>query len=387
MTAEQIYQLVNDVAADALGKNAFNTVRSTADLVSLGETVLSSATEQFYSKLLDRIGKVYVKYRRYVADFRDGIVMTPLEFGVILQKIQTGDLADATSNPAWQNQTNPFNKAVDTTDIEQTLFSKVATWAVETKVLYDYQLKTAFINEANFAAFTNLIYNDMYNAMEVHLEETAKLARATAIAQCIKSSNANVKRNLLAEYKVLYPTTALTAANCLLDTDFEKFATREINLATKRMQKMSVLFNPAKKTRFTPEEALIVEVLADYDTASASFLQADTYHMELTKINNGKNYKVVDSWQASGTGYAFADVSSIKIEDEEQSAAGESETTSQSGIIAFVRDRDSVGMMIDRIRTKSLYNPMNECTNVSHRADVGYYCDPSENAVVFYVED
>lgn len=386
MTAEQIYQLVNDVTSDALGKNAFNTVRSTADLVSLGETILSSSTstDNFYNKLLDRIGKVYIKYRRYVADFRDGLVVTPLEFGVILQKIQTGDLADATSNPAWRNQSNPFNKPVDTTDIEMKLFSKVATWAVDTKIIYDYQLRTAFVNETNMGAFVNLIYNDMYNAMEVHLEEVAKLARATGMAQCIKSSNTNVKRNLLAEYKALYPTSTLTSATCLLDADFEKYASREINLVTKRIQKMSTLFNPAKKTRFTPSDALVVEVLADFATASDSYLNADTYHMELTSL---KNYKVVDSWQATGTGYAFADVSSIKIEDEAQESAGESETTEQSGIIAYIRDKDAVGMMIDRIRTKSLYNPMAEATNVSHRADVGFYVDPTENGVVFYVAD
>lgn len=384
MTAEQIYSLINDVAGDALGNNAV-TVRSTAELVSLGEMVLSSTTntDAFYNTLIDRIGKTYVKYRRYVADIGDGIIMTPLNFGVVLQKIQTGDLAEAINNPAWQTQSNPFNKEKDTTDIEQKLFSKVATWAVDTKVIYDYQLKTAFTNETDFGSFVNLIYNDMYNAMEVQLEETGRLAIATGIAQCLKSDNTNVKRNLLAEYKLINATATIDADNCLFDADFLRFATREINLATKRMQRMSKVFNPNKKDRFTPSDALVTSVLADFSTCADSFLSADTYHNELVSL---PLYKEVPYWQGSGTSFAFADTSKIAIIDESDDTE-ESEQTVQTGVLAYIHDKDAVGMMIKNIRTKTLYNPMAEATNVSHRADIGYYCDPSENAVVFYVAD
>lgn len=381
MTAEQIYSLINSVAGDALGKNAV-TVRSTADLVSLGQTVLSSSTsvDAFMNTLMDRIGKVYVKYRRYVADTNDSIIMTPLNFGVVLQKIQTGDLAEATTNPAWQtSNTKMFYEDTDTTDVEQALFSKVATWAVKEKVIYNYQLQSAFVNERDMGAFVNLIYNDMYNAMEVHIEETGRLAIATGIVQCLKSTNTNVKRNLLAEYLTIHTDSSLTSATCLYDADFLRFASREINLVTKRIGRMSQIFNPNKKTRFTPADSLVTQILADFSTACDSFLQADTYHMELTKL---PLYKNVPYWQGSGTSFAFADTSKVAITDESENSA-----VIQTGVIAYIHDKDAVGMMVDRVRTMTLADPMNERTHVSHRADVGYYCDPSENAVVFYIDD
>lgn len=390
MTAEQIYSLINDVAGDSLGANAV-TVRSTADLVTLGDTVLSSAdnTDNFYNKLVDRIGRVYIKYRRYVADTNDSIIKTPLEFGIILQKIQTGDLADATANTSWStSNTKMYYEDEDTTDIEQKLFSKLATFQTKEKVIYDYQLKTAFINESNMGAFVNLIYNDMYNAMEVWIEETGRLAVATGIAQCLKSSNTNVKRNLLAEYKVINPDTTITSANCIYDVDFLRFATREINLATKRMQRMSTIFNPNKKARFTPADSLSVDILADFGTSADSYLMSDTYHNELVAL---PRYRTVSFWQGSGTNFAFADTSKISITDEKQEAEqGEEESpenTTQTGVLAYIHDKDAVGMMVNRIRVKTLYDPMNERSHVVEKCDCAYYIDSSENAVTFYVAD
>lgn len=380
MNANQVYSLVNGITAEVLGKSAI-TVKDTAGLVSLGNTILSTDTNKdaFYSKLADRIGKVYIKYRKYVTDARKTLYMSPLDFGIALQKVQTKTVAPAVENNAWKNQSNPFAKSSDTTDIEQRIFSKLGTWEVETKIVYDYQLKTAFVNEQNFASFTNLIFNDMYNAMELQLEATANLCRATAIAQCIKGSKSSVKRNLLAEFKAIFTDSTLTADDCLYDVDFLKYATREINLVTKRMQKMTSLFVPAGAyDRFTDKSDIVVDVLTDFGTASTSYLQADTFHKELVAL---PMYNEVPYWQGTGTAYDFESTSKIHITDEAE------DETEQSGIIAFVRDKEVCGCLIDNIRTKSIYNPASECTNYFHKADWGMYVDPTEQAVVFYVAD
>lgn len=383
MNVNQVYELINAVASDSLGKTAFTTVKDTSTLVSLGETVLSSdeSTDAFYHKLLDKIGLVYVKYRRYVADFRDGIVVTPLDFGIAVEKVQVNSLSNATTNGAWGNQPNPYAKEKDTTDISVTIFSKIATFATETRIVYDYQLKGAFHNAEKMASFVNMIYNSMYNEMEYFLEQTSKLAKSTGIAQCVKSTNTNVKRNLLAEYKAINTDSTLTADSCLYDANFLKFASREINLITKRMSKMSTIFSPTKATRFTPIDTLVCEVLDSFSTACDSYLTADTYHAEMVKL---PLYNSVTSWQHDGD-FSFATTSSIKIKDETDGE--EDDGTEISGVIAYIRDRDAVGMMIDNIRTKSAYNPFGELTNVSHRANIGYFVDKSENAVICYVAD
>lgn len=377
-TANQIYALINAAAAEALGSTAI-TVKDTSTLASLGETVLSSSTntDAFYQKLVDRIGATYAKYRTYNAPNKNDILMNVLDFGIILQKVQTHKLATAKSNGSWGSQVNPFAKSNDTTDLQQSLFSVLGVWEVETKVIYDYQLRSAFTNAASMGAFVNLIFQDMYNALEFEIEQCIKLTKATMIAQCWKGTNANIRRNLLTEYNLIAPS-AITVADALHDSGFLRFAAREINLVTKRFKHMSELFNSAGADRFTPVDQMNVDVLLDFSSAMATYLEADTFNKELVAL---PNFNEIDSWQASGTDYGFASTSKINITDE----AGASKE--QSGILAVVYDKDACGVMIDKVRTKSIYNPASECTNYFHKADYGTYVDNSENCVVFFIAE
>lgn len=374
-TANQIYAFINEVQKQALGEEAI-TVKDTASLVSLGETVLSSNTNKdaFYQKLADRIGYTYCKARVYNAVNKSDMVRNVLDFGIVLQKIQTHKLAKAKSNGSWGSQVNPFSTAKDTTDLQQSLFTKLGVWEIETKVIYDYQLKTAFTDAVSMGAFVNMIFQDMYNALEYEIEQCIKLTKATMIAQCWKGNNTNVRRNLLKEYNELIETP-LTYAEALRDSAFLKYASREISKTTKRFKHMTSLFNSAGADRFTPVDAMKVDVLLDFSTATASYLEADTFHKELVAL---PMFEEIDSWQASGTTYNEPDV--INITDE----AGV--TKEQAGIIATVYDKEACGVMIDRIRTNSMYNPASECTNYYHKADYGTFVDTSENCVVFYMD-
>lgn len=377
MEVSQIYGFINEVQAEALGQNAI-TVKNTADLVSLGELVLSSDRnlDNFYRVLADRIGKVIIKHRRY---FREGKKMqrTPLEFGIILQKVQTYKMATAKENGSWTNQQNPFAKEKDTTDIMQSLFSKLGTWEVETKIIYDYQLRSAFTSAENMASLVELIFTDMYNALEYQIEQCEKLTRATCIAQSFKSTNKNIARNLLKEYNDKFGTS-LTTEECIYDASFDKYASMEINKVVKRMPRMTTIFNGVGADRWTPRENIVCEVLTDFASSTSAYLESGTYHKELVSL---PMYDEVDSWQASGTDYAFEDTSKIHITDE---SGIEIE---QGGIIAVVRDSDSCAVMVERIRTTSQYNAASELTNYFHKADFGTMVDGSENCVVFYVAD
>ena len=59
----------------------------------------------------------------------------------------------------------------------------------------------------------------------------------------------------------------------------------------------------------------------------------------------------------------------------------------QSGIIATIYDRDACGVMIERPRTVSMYNAMQEIENVAYKLDWGTFVDSTENCVVFFIAD
>lgn len=375
-TANQIYNLLNETTGQLVGGTAI-TVKDTSSLISLGELVLSSDTntEQFYSKLVDKIGMTYVKYRELARDGLADILRTPMDFGIILQKVQTSQIARASENGSWTNQKNPFAKEKDDTKITSSLFSKIATWELD-KIIYDYQLKTAFKSAVEMGAFIQLIFTDMYNGMELALRDCANLCIATSIADCLASGKATVKRNLLDEYNTL-TNDGLTVASCMRDLNFLKYASREINLVVKKMRDVSTLFNTKGYERLTRDNELNIRMLADFSTACASYLEANTFHKELVAL---PNYKEVSYWQGLGASGSFDDTSKISITNGDTISNIE-----QTGVIAFISDKERQGVMIDKIRTKTMYNPASELTNYFHKADIGMYLDNSEQGVTFYI--
>jgi hypothetical protein len=195
-----------------------------------------------------------------------------------------------------------------------------------------------------------------------------------------ENSEGKTARNLLAEYKALNTSATITASNCLTDVDFLKYASREINLTRKRFSRMSRVFNSMGADRFTDDSELVIEVLADYATATASYLEADTYHKELISL---PAYRETSSWQ-SDSDFSFDEVSKIDI------SRTDGETTieaTQTGIIACVYDREACGVSLYRPRVKSMRNELQEMTNVTYKLDYGSYVDKSENCVAFYIAD
>lgn len=376
-TAAQIYNFINEVQKEALGEQAI-TVKNTTDLVSLGDLVLSSTTdkEQFYQKLVDKIGATYCLYRVYVADNKQDIVKNALDFGIIIQRVQTFKIAKAKANGSWPSATknNPFTYGEDPTDLVQQLFKAMGTWEIEPKVIYDYQLFTAFKSAAEMGSFINMIYQDLYNAMEYELEQCIKMTKATLIAQCFKGTNTNIRRNLLSEYNTLAGVT-LTAAQALNNEGFLKYASQQINLVKKRFPKMSSLLNGAGADRFTPTENIKLDILMEVASAFDSYLYADTYHNDMVAL---PGYNEVQSWQ--GSGVTFDECAKINVTDSSGTI------TEKSNIIAVMYDELAAGVMIDRVRTISFVDAPNERTLVYHKADWGSFVDQTQNAVVFYME-
>lgn len=383
-TMNQIYNLINSVANESLGSAAI-TVKDTGSLVSLGDVVLSSNTnkEQFYKTLVDRIGETVIAIRNYEPKKRS-VMRREMEWGCVLQKISY-KMHDAVSNGSWEfeSQVDPFDVEPQT-EVVQKLFSEMATWSFEDS-LPDYQLFTAFTDPTRMQAFIAGIYTNIDNAMAIAEENTANLAVDTCIAGVLIKGKATQKRNLLAEYNTVHPNTALTAATCLTNSDFLKFASREIKTVIGNMKMMNTIYNAEDFPRFTPDDKLVVEILGQYASATASYLESDTYHNEMVAL---PGYEEVTYWQSPGTSFAFADVSKINIQNAKLKVSGNNNgAVEQSGIIAFVHDYDAVASIIYRMRDNSIYNPRAERLNIFKKADKGYAVDLSEQAVVFYVAD
>ena len=119
-----------------------------------------------------------------------------------------------------------------------------------------------------------------------------------------------------------------------------------------------------------------IVMLSDFKHSSDVYLQSGVYHNELTSLPDAE---LVPYWQGSGTTYNFASTSAINIKTSENTQV------SLTGVLCVIFDRNALGVAnVDR-RVTSDYNAKAEFTNEWHKYDAGYFNDPNENFVVFFV--
>ena len=376
-TFNQIYTMVNDATAQMYGSEAI-TVKDTSSLVSLGEKVLSSETDKdvFFKTLVDRIARTIVAIREFETKERS-VKRDAVNWGLFVQKISY-KRKTAVENPSYDftTQANPFDVKPSTEIIQKIFGENIGIWSYEDVIPYD-QMFTAFNSATEMGAVIAGIYTNINNEYTMAKAALENLAVDTLIAGVIKKGKATQKRNVLAEFNTANGTS-LTAPQALKNADFIKYVNREIYTTIGFMQEANELYNLENIIRQTPKDKLVVEILGMYASASAVYLEADTYHNELVKL---PRYEEVNYWQGMGTEASFEDVSTIKIKN----TGIDAEEISQSGIIACIHDYDAVASFVDKPEVGSMANPRQRCLNVFYQAARNYGVDLSEKCVVFYM--
>lgn len=391
MTVEQIYELVNSTTAQVLGKTDI-VANDLSNVVDVGTEIFNAnAVDNYVKSLVDHIGKVIFVNRPYFGSV-PSVLKDAWEFGSVLEKIQA-DLPEAVENNTWD--------LTDGTDYSPNVFYKPSVSAkfFNSKTTFEIdisfterQVKESFSNAAQLNAFISMIFNAVEKSMSVKIDSLVMSTIDNAIGLVLNknfsgvtngdysASNSVQAVNLLKLYND-NNGTSLTADNCLNNTDFLKFASMQISLYKDRLSKMSTLFNNGGKARFTPADRLHIVALAEFMASFDTYLQADTFHNEITKLPNG--VERVAFWQGSGTDYGFDSTSDIHVNITDGSDSTVEITA--SGILAVMFDDDALGVCnLDR-RVTTNYNPKAEFYNNFYKFDCSYFNDMNENFVVFFV--
>lgn len=383
-SANQIYNIVNSVAKMQYGA-AQVTVVDTSSLIALGDSVLSSdaTKDAFMGQLTDRIGKTIFSVRPYEsAD--ENVVKHSFDFGMALQKIYV-DLPDTETNTSWEIGEEDFTPSfapVIKPTVREKLFVSLNTFEISVTIPDDI-LKTAFLSAEGMATMIDAIFMAVENRLEIAMESMVNLTRAAFIARKLSASSKCGAINLLAAYNSQFGTT-VKAKDALYTPEFLRYAASQISLWTKRMRKMSSLFNDETVStgngykRHTPAEDLVLTVLDDFAETTASYLQADTFHKELVAL---PRYNTVPYWQGSGQAFDFSSLSTVNVKIDANT------TVNQSGVIAVAYDWQALGATINRKKTTTEYNGRSEYTNYYTKIERGLFNDMSENGVVFYIAD
>ena len=378
MLVTQVKDLVNLATKEALGAGAVQTEDLT-NIVDMGEAIFNAnAVDAYVRSLVNHIGKVVFVNRPY-AGSAPSVLMDGWEFGSVLEKI-TAELPEASENETWDLQDkqsydpNIFYKPT----VEAKFYNKRVTFEIDVSIT-ERQVKQSFSSATQLNAFVSMIYNEVDKAMTIKIDSLVMKTIVNMISVTLTDNNANRAVNLLALYNSeIAPATPLTAAKALFDLNFIKFASYKMKLYATRLGTISRLFNIGGKARFTPRDLLHIVMLEEFKSSADVYLQSDTFHNEFVKLPEAEG---VAYWQGSGTDYAFASTSKIMVKD----SAGNS--TTKTGILAVMFDRDALGVCNKDKRVTTDYNAKAEFYNNFYKFDCEYFNDTNENFVVFYIAD
>lgn len=383
MEVKQIYQIVNTITGEILGKTDL-VAEDLSNVVDVGTEVFNAnAVDAYVRSLVNHIGKVIFVNRPYSGG-APSVLMDGWEYGSVLEKI-TAELPAATENESWEladgesYDPNIFYKP----NVSAKFFNKKVTFEIPMSFT-EMQVKQSFSSSAQLNGFLSMLYNSVDKAMTVKVDGLVMRTINNMIAETIHADygsgslsegSYNRSVNLLYLYNQRY-SESLTAANALTDPDFIRFAAYVMGVYASRLTKISSLFNIGGKERFTSNDLLHVIMLSDFRKSANVFLQSDVFHEQFTTLPNAEE---VPYWQGSGTGYGFTDISKINV----TSASGDA--VEASGILGVMFDRDALGVTnLDR-RVTTNYNPKAEFYSNWYKFDAGYFNDFNENFVVFFV--
>ena len=386
----QIYAIVNDAVEDALGETAGTQKLETTNFVSLGKQLSSMGLlEGWFGALAKRISKTIYFIRTYEGK-RRSVLRDESEWGAFVQKVYY-ELPDASANDTWTDKPDQYGayKQASPYDVEASvevsslIFGGKGTWTIEV-VRPLIQIKNAFLSEAAMFSFVDGIYVAIDNSFKLEEERVEALAVNTAMAFALTRGKA---RNVLNDYNMAHDNAVITAAEALTNAEFHRIASKEIGDLIENMKVMSRAFNPKGYATFTPDDKLVVEVLAKYASAMDVYLQADTFHTEY--LTNLQNYEKVPFWQSSGKNFDFADISTISVEhdDLQEEDVYASDYVTQSGILAYIHDIEACACTFYDKRTWEMVNPRSEVLIHGDKAEKGYAVDPNANSFVIYVAD
>lgn len=384
MEIKQVYQLVNTVTSEVLGReNVVN--EDLSNVISVGEEVFNAnAMDKYVKTLVNHIGRVIFVNRAYVGS-APSVLMDSWEFGSVLEKISC-EMPTAYENESWELE--------DKTSYDPNIFyqPKVSAKFFNSKVTFEIpmsftelQVKQSFSSAEQLNGFLSMLYNSVDKAMQVKMDGLVMRTINNMIGETIyneyQGASLDTKSgvravNLLKLYNDKYQDATLTKDEAITDPNFIRFAVYTLGLYTKRIAKISTLFNVGGKERFTPSDMLHIVLLSDFKESADVYLQSDTFHDEFTALPNAES---VAYWQGSGQTYSFDDVSKINVK------TSNNNTIEANGILGIMFDRDALGVTnLDR-RVTTNYNPKAEFYTNFYKFDAGYFNDLNENFVVFFV--
>ena len=387
----QVATLVNSAIAQATGSSNIATA-ALEEIVDRGnDASVIGSVEQFTKSLLNvMIGNWYTD-RSYRSQYDDPFFQNSEAFAAIASFI-TIQAPDVTASHAWTDFVSGTTTAGVYTlylpTVDQRVYGKSISWELPVAIT-DEQWNTAFHSAAELAAFVNQIFLVVDNALVMHMEDMDRANRNNFMALKIEAQadplNTGIHVVDLVDgwAKFSGATADITVEDFLNDRKALNWAKSELIFYKDFMKKMSVKFNTASFKRFTPDDDLVVQVLARFEQYLNAVAESDTYHNEILQL---PGHQTVPYWQAEGD-LSFDATSEIKVETVPAAGADPATVVNQDGIVAFFAHKWAIMHTIVKKRTAVTRFDPEAVTQYYNQNTDRYMNNLTMPAIVFVLKD
>lgn len=385
----QIQAIVNEAYQQSTGKSDLDTIDLSKFVdVGIDDTIIGSR-EQFTKALLNTVTKNWFTDSSYRSTYKDPFFKDEAQYGAITQMISV-EVPDVQESHAWKEFTSGVSTVGEYTVflpvVTNQFYGKTNSYELPITITYE-QWDTAFNNAQQISEFINYILMVVDNKLTQHMEDLNNLNRDNFIAELYNYENSEDATgvhviNLVELYNSNRPESeqVTTASEFMSKRDCLLFASSQIRLYSKYLQKQSVLFNVGGKTRFTPKDRLVVQVLSFFETALEANALSDIYHNDMVTL---PQYESIPYWQGfSDSNPTFDDVSAISVK-----TGTDGTTTTVNGVVAFMCDEWAIMHTIKkhRIATKN-FDP-EALQMYFYQFRDSYMNNLTMNGLVFTVQD
>lgn len=387
----QVATLVNAAIAQSTGASNIDTM-ALEEIVDRGnDASVIGSVEQFTKALLNvMIGNWYTD-RSYRSQYEDPFFQNSEAFAAIASFI-TIQAPDVQPSHAWTDFVSGTTTAGVYTlylpTVDQRVYGKSISWELPVAIT-DVQWDSAFHSAAELAAFVNQIFLVVDNALVMHMEDLDRANRNNFIAMKFEAQadllNTGIHVVDLVDAWANFSgaTADITVEDFLKDRKALNWAKSELIFYKDFMKKMSVKFNTASFKRFTPDDDLVVQVLARFEQYLNAVAESDTYHNEILSL---PNHQTIPYWQAEGD-LSFDATSEIKIETVPADGGTPATVINESGIVAFFAHKWAIMHTIVNKRTAVTRFDPEAVTQYYNQNTDRYMNNLTMPAIVFVLKD
>ena len=305
LVPQDVYELINEVAAQATGRNDISVV-DTSSFVAVGEMLVRTAAENTLNAISTITSRTIFSVRPYKGKL-DSLRVAQERWGALTRKI-IPLYKEAEASEDWNTEQNPTALA-DGGTVDHYKINKpevIQLNFVGTKVLQKHitifrdQLSQAFRSESEFVSFLDAVMTQFMNEIEILNEAETRATLVNYIAGLSAMGLEEV--DLVAEFNIENGTTYTRGD--LLGKDhieeFMKFVASTIKIYSGYLTDITTSYhasisNYSKIMRHTPKEKQKMIMYEPVFTKMQAEVYSSIFNPEYLNIGE---YEGVNYWQA-----------------------------------------------------------------------------------------